>query len=883
MTDTQAPQAIYLKDYQAPFFLIETTELTFKLFENHTLVSSRLSMQPNPAISAEPGAKLILSGGEDLVLEKVSVNGRPLSTDHYQVNNSNLELSVPSGSFVLEIETRIEPQNNTRLEGLYKSNGMFCTQCEAEGFRHITYYLDRPDVMSKFTTRIEADRKSSPILLSNGNKMDSGDLPEGRHWVSWQDPFKKPCYLFALVAGDLSLKEDKFTTCSGREVQIQLFVEAQDLDKCEHAIVSLQNAMRWDEENYGCEYDLDIYMIVAVSHFNMGAMENKGLNIFNTSCVLAKQETTTDAAFQRVEGVVAHEYFHNWSGNRVTCRDWFQLSLKEGFTVFRDEVFSADMGSSTVKRIEEVTFLKTVQFAEDAGPLSHPVRPQSYIEMNNFYTTTVYNKGAEVVRMIHTLTGEAGFRRGTDLYFECFDGQAVTTDDFVDVMEEANDIDLKQFRRWYAQAGTPVVKVAAEYDSHQQTYTLTVKQHCEAKPGTPENEAFLIPLKVALLDAAGQELPLKLADLPETNVGEMVLRVSQFEQQFVFVGLESEPVPSLLRNFSAPVNLEFSYTDSQLSFLMSNDTDGFNRWNAAQQLAQQCIFDQIKNYRAGRPVVLDETLLSGYREVLKNKDLDKAMVANMLTLPSEAYLCGQMMPADIVAVHAVRQSLIRLLAENLKSELLDIYETNKTTGQYKPDAQQVAQRSLKNCSLMYLMTLGDEAVRAACYSQFSCGNNMTDVSSALRALVHTGAAEGSVALAEFIEKWQHEPLVVDQWFAVQAASPQSSTLDNVKKLMEHPLFELTNPNKVRALIATFCSANLINFHSEKGEGYDFLAENVVALDKINPQIAARIVNPLSRWRQQNDTRQALMKAALEKIRSTPSLSNDLYEVVSKSL
>ncbi|HEX4975201.1 MAG TPA: aminopeptidase N, partial [Pseudomonadales bacterium] len=578
MKDNNAPHAIYLKDYRPPAFLIDKTELTFKLFEQHTEVFSRLTMRRNPV--AERATLLHLDGGDRLRLQSIALNGRTLQQHEFSLIDNNLELAVETDDFVLDIVTEIQPHLNTRLEGLYLSKGMFCTQCEAEGFRHITYYLDRPDVMSKFTTRIEADNTLFPVLLSNGNKIGAGALAEGRHWAEWQDPFKKPCYLFALVAGDLAVKQDRFTTMHGRDVLLQLFVEPSDLNKCDFALHALKQAMLWDEQVYGREYDLDIYMIVAVSHFNMGAMENKGLNIFNTSCVLANPETTTDAAFQRVEGVVAHEYFHNWSGNRVTCRDWFQLSLKEGFTVFRDEEFSADSGSRTVKRIEDVTFLRTQQFSEDAGPLAHPVRPESYIEMNNFYTSTVYNKGAEVVRMIHTLVGKEGFRKGCDLYFERFDGQAVTTDDFVACMEEANAIDLRQFRRWYTQAGTPRLLVTDHYDAATRTYRLEISQHCNPTPQQPVKEPFFLPFKMALLDEQGQALPLMLKHSDDSHGAiEKTLIIHERDHQFEFLNVNARPTPSLLRGFSAPVHLDYSYSKAQLSFLMAHDSDGFNRWD----------------------------------------------------------------------------------------------------------------------------------------------------------------------------------------------------------------------------------------------------------------------------------------------------------------
>lgn len=882
MKDNNAPHAIYLKDYRPPAFLIEKTELTFKLFEQHTDVFSRLTMRRNPF--AERATLLRLDGGDRLRLQSIALNGRALKQHEFSLIDNHLELTVESDDFVLDIVTEIQPQLNTRLEGLYLSKGMFCTQCEAEGFRHITYYLDRPDVMSKFTTRIEADKKMFPVLLSNGNKMGAGELPEGRHWAEWQDPFKKPCYLFALVAGDLAVKQDRFTTMHGRDVLLQLYVEPADLNKCDFALHALKQAMLWDEQVYGREYDLDIYMIVAVSHFNMGAMENKGLNIFNTSCVLANPETTTDAAFQRVEGVVAHEYFHNWSGNRVTCRDWFQLSLKEGFTVFRDEEFSADSGSRTVKRIEDVTFLRTQQFSEDAGPLAHPVRPESYIEMNNFYTSTVYNKGAEVVRMIHTLVGKKGFRKGCDLYFERFDGQAVTTDDFVACMEEANAIDLRQFRRWYTQAGTPRLLVTDHYDASAQTYSLEIKQLCNPTPQQPVKEPFFLPFKMALLDAQGQALPLKLKHSDDSPLAtEKTFVIDEANNRFDFVNVDARPIPSLLRGFSAPVHLDYAYSKAQLSFLMAHDDDGFNRWDASQKLAQLCIFEQIENHRSNGTIELDAVLLAGFKAILENIELDKAMVAKMLALPSESYLLELMPVADPHAVHVVREALAKQLANNLHSLFLSCYQNNQISQAYEPSPEQIAKRSLRNACLHYLMYTQQADIQTLCYRQFEEGSNMTDVAAALRALVHHGAPQSAVALSTFIERWQHEDLVVNQWFVIQSASPQRDTLLKVKQLLEHPLFEITNPNKVRSLLSTFCMSNLVNFHHENGEGYAFLADMVIRLDDINPQIAARMVSPLSKWRRYDGVRQVLMCRALTQIKNVPSLSNDVFEMVNKSL
>ncbi|HEY5717707.1 MAG TPA: aminopeptidase N, partial [Motiliproteus sp.] len=680
------PRTIYLKDYRVPPFLIERTALHFELGEKATLVKSRLSMRRNPA-SEEQTAPLALHGDGSLELRRLVVDGRDLAASEYELGEQGLVIpGAFTAPFELECVTLIKPQENTSLEGLYKSNGMFCTQCEAEGFRKITYYLDRPDVMSIFTTTVVADQVEYPVLLSNGNPVAQGEQ-DGRHWVTWEDPFAKPAYLFALVAGKLAVVEDSFTTCSGREIALRLFVEPQNLDKCEHAIRSLQKAMRWDEQVYGREYDLDIFMIVAVDHFNMGAMENKGLNIFNSSCVLAKPETTTDSSFERIEGIVAHEYFHNWSGNRVTCRDWFQLSLKEGFTVFRDAEFTADMGSRTVKRIDDVALLRTQQFAEDAGPMAHPIRPASFIEISNFYTLTVYEKGAEVVRMLHTLLGAETFREGSDLYFARFDGQAVTTDDFVACMAEVSGLDLTQFKHWYSQAGTPRVEVEDHYDADSGRYTLTLSQSCPPTPECSDKQPFVIPVALGLLDEAGNDLPLGPGQTTQ------VLRLEQAQQTFVFEQIPCRPVPSLLRGFSAPVILRYPYSRDQLMFLMAHDSDGFNRWDAGQQLAVQIIQGLISDYQVGRELLLDERLEQAYRLVLADDELDEAMVAKMLTLPSEAYLAQLADEIDVDAIHAVRNFVRRTLAERLAEPLQATYQRNRSQGPFALNAAAVAQRA----------------------------------------------------------------------------------------------------------------------------------------------------------------------------------------------
>ncbi|WP_207061960.1 aminopeptidase N [Motiliproteus sp. SC1-56] len=871
------PRAIHLKDYRVPPFLIDQTELHFELGEKATLVKSRLQMRRNPA-SGELDAPLELDGDADLTLRRLVLDGKDLAPGDYLLESDTLRLDGLPEQFVLECVTLIKPQENTSLEGLYKSNGMFCTQCEAEGFRKITYYLDRPDVMARFTTTVVADKDDYPVLLSNGNPVEEGEVSEGRHFVTWEDPFPKPAYLFALVAGNLERVEDSFTTASGREVALRLFVEPQNLDKCDHAIRSLKKAMAWDEEVYGREYDLDIFMIVAVDHFNMGAMENKGLNIFNSSCVLAKPETTTDSAFERIESIVAHEYFHNWSGNRVTCRDWFQLSLKEGFTVFRDAEFSADMGSRTVKRIEDVTLLRTAQFAEDGGPMAHPVRPASYIEISNFYTLTVYEKGAEVVRMIHTLLGPEQFRAGSDLYFARHDGQAVTTDDFVAAMEEASGVDLGQFRRWYEQAGTPRLQVSDAYDADAKRYTLNVKQSCPPSPGQDRKAPFHIPLAVGLLDAEGRDIPLK------DGATTQVLHLAESEQQFHFDNVPCKPVPSLLRGFSAPVKLSYPYSRDELVFLMSHDSDGFNRWDAGQQLAVAIIEELIVDYRAGRELKLDQRLVQAYRQLLADTGLDPAMVAKMLVLPSESYLSELAETVDVEAIHRVREFVRRTLATELRDLLLEVYRRNRSDGPYTLAAEAIARRRLQNQSLGYLMALEEKEVLALAQNQFENADNMTDAQAALSLIAHSGfEAEAAAALDAFYQRWQADTLVVNQWFTTQATTPRDNALETVRALMDHEAFELANPNRVRALIGAFCSQNPVQFHRADGEGYRFLADRVIELDRLNPQIASRLLTPLTRWRKYPPELSAQMQAQLQRVLAVEELSRDCYEVVSKSL
>ncbi len=887
VVSNEEPKTIYLKDYQVPNFLIHKTDLKFELSEENTRVTATLTLERN---SKSEDVKPLILQGQDLELESVAINGRVIRRDDYQVTNSDLTLVNVPDSFELTCLTLIKPQENTSLEGLYKSHTMFCTQCEAEGFRKITYYLDRPDVMSEFTVTIVADKTKYPVLLSNGNPIDEGELEGNLHYAVWHDPFMKPCYLFALVAGDLQYVEDYFTTMNDRSIRLRIYVEPKDLNKCGHAMLSLKNSMKWDEDVYGREYDLDIFNIVAVDDFNMGAMENKGLNIFNTSCVLANPSTTTDAAFQRVEGVVAHEYFHNWSGNRVTCRDWFQLSLKEGFTVFRDAEFSADMNSATVKRVEDVILLKTLQFAEDAGPMSHPVQPDSYIEINNFYTLTIYEKGAEVVRMIHTLLGDDLFREGSDEYFARNDGKAATIEDFVVCMEDVSGRDLSQFKRWYKQAGTPYLQVEDDYNPVDETYTLVFKQSCRATAECEQKQPYVIPVAMGLLGDGG-DLPLVIkGEEPQVELSDnthRVIEITKSEERIIFTDIKEKPVPSLLRGFSAPVNLHFQYSREELAFLMARDTDGFNRWDASQKLASDILLELVNKGKGRKSATLDSTLANTCRAVLSDPTLDKAMVALMLKLPSEAALHQEMDIVDVDAIHESRNLLRQSLAQALESDFKAVYLQNKTDEAFKASSEQVAQRSLKNLALSYLCLTGKEEYLAMAQEQFKANHNMTDVMAALNCLVNSDTEQAmamkQAALVDFYDHWQVEALVVNQWLTVQAVCELSGGLERVKNLLQHTSFSMKNPNKIRAVIGAFCMNNHVNFHRIDGEGYVFLADQIIALNEINPQIASRLLTPLTKWKRFDSTRQGLMCDALKRIQATENLSPDVFEVVNKSL
>ncbi len=884
MRDAQ-PQVIYRKDYKVPAFLIDRTELAFDLHEDHALVSACLHLRRNP--QAERGAALELHG-QELELLSLMLDGRELAPAEYRLSAEHLVIEGVPERFELRSVARIQPQNNTSLEGLYKSRAMFCTQCEAEGFRKITWYLDRPDILAEFHVTIEADESRYPVLLSNGNPVSRESLGNGRHRASWHDPFPKPSYLFALVAGDLRHVEDSFRTASGRDVTLRIYVEEKDIDKCDHAMLSLQQSMRWDEEVYGREYDLEVFNIVAVDDFNMGAMENKGLNIFNSSCVLCSPDTTTDAGFQKVQSIVAHEYFHNWSGNRVTCRDWFQLSLKEGFTVFRDAEFSADMGSRTVKRVEDVNRLRSAQFAEDAGPMAHPVRPDSFIEISNFYTVTIYEKGAEVVRMIHTLLGAERFRQGSDLYFSRHDGQAVTCEDFVRAMEEASGEDLTRFRLWYSQAGTPTLSARGEYDPEARRYTLTLRQGTPPTPGQPDKAPLMIPVALGLLGSAGN-LPLRLAgevaDAETADNTHRVLVLTEEEQSFCFEGVMEPPVPALLRGLSAPVRLDYAYSSADLCALMSREDDGFVRWDAAQQLALRVLDAAREQLAAGEAVTVEPLYHQACGDLLANTALDPAMVAEMLRLPGESYLAelaASRGGADVDAIHAARNAVREALAQRHADAFLACYQRLASSEPYAANSVQIGARSLRNICLDYLALAGEEGVALAA-GQFADASNLSDRLAALQILANHGSpAQRDATLEWFYQDWQHETLVINQWLQVQATLQAPDTLERVQRLLQHPAFDSRNPNKLRALIGAFCTANPVNFHRADGAGYRFLADRIEEIDARNPQIAARLLTPLTRWRNYLG-REQLMRAQLQRLAALPAVSRDVYEVLDKAL
>ncbi len=862
-TDT-APKAVYLKDYKAPDYKAVNVDLTFRIFDSHTEVTSRTDYIKNHA-----GRNEVVLNGEGMILKSVILDGAPLSPDQYIIDDHALTMPCPGDQFTLEITTHIDPAGNTSLEGLYKSEGNYCTQCESEGFRKITYFTDRPDVMSVFTTRIEADQ-SMPVLLSNGNLIGEGKIEGGRHFAVWNDPFPKPCYLFALVAGTLDYIQDHFTTMTGRKVDLRIYARSPDLPQCPWAMESLIRSMKWDEEVFGREYQLDRFNIVAVSDFNFGAMENTSLNIFNTALVLAEANTATDNDFLRVEGVIGHEYFHNWSGNRVTCRDWFQLSLKEGLTVFRDQEFTADVNSRAVKRIDDVVLLRARQFPEDAGPLAHPIRPDNYIEINNFYTTTVYEKGGEVIRMQKTLMGQDKFRKGTDLYFDRFDGQAVTCDDFVQCMQEASGTDLSHFKLWYSQAGTPEIAAHGAYDEQAQAYTLTLSQTVPPTVGQPDKKPMHMPIAVGLISPNGDEI-----------MATKILELTKDRQDFKFENIPSRPVPSILRNFSAPVKLSTNLSDDDYRFLMVHDTDGFNRWESGQIIAMRLIKALLKDRKTDLSAFVQTT--ASLLDQCPDAKQDKALLARMLTLPDISIVAQECDPIDPDAIYDVLTLLMRAVLAAHRGKLLSVFDSVNTNKPYAPDPVSMGERSLKRVMLRYLSASLDREAAALAKSVYDHANNMTDRMIGLSALMDTSAPEREDALKDFHARFKDYPLVIDKWFSAQAMAVRPDTLADIRKLSTHPDFTLKNPNRARSLYGAFSMNNMVKFHAKDGSGYDLLLKAVLETDKINPHVSSRLLTAIRDWKRYTPDRQEKMKKILETVVETKGLSPHAFEIASKTL
>lgn len=869
-TETK-PIAKYRLDYKAPDFTITDIDLDFDLAPELTTVTARSRViQKNNTVNE------LMLDGEDLKLISINIDEQPWHD--YQITDTGLIVRNVPAEFTLTIVNEIKPIDNTALEGLYVSGEALCTQCEAEGFRHITYYLDRPDVLARFSTRITANKQNYPYLLSNGNRIAQGQLDDGRHWVQWQDPFPKPSYLFALVAGDFDVLSDTFITKSQRKVDLEIYVDKGNLDRSQWAMTSLKNAMQWDESRFGLEYDLDIFMIVAVDFFNMGAMENKGLNIFNSKYVLAKPETATDHDYLGIEGVIGHEYFHNWTGNRVTCRDWFQLSLKEGLTVFRDQEFSADMGSRAVKRIDDVKILRTVQFAEDASPMAHPIRPDKVIEMNNFYTVTVYEKGAEVIRMMHTLLGEEKFQAGMQLYFQRHDGSAATCDDFVQAMQDASGIDLTHFKLWYSQSGTPELTITDHYDQQNQQYTLTVKQVTPPTLDQSEKQPLHIPLAIELYQGSGELINLQY----QGQTINQVLNLHQAQQQFIFDNVKEKPIIALLQDFSAPVKLHYNYQDNELIFLMQKANNAFNRYDAAQMLLAKYIYLNVSNYQQKQSLILPDTVIDGFRAILLSEQLDSALIAQILTLPSENEIANLFTIVDPDAIYQVRKFLLCQFANGLYDELYAIYH-HHSLPYYRITHADMAKRALRNCCL-YILSFADNKKQADLLvkSQYEQADNMTDSLAALHTAVMAQLPCKDILLTDFDERWHKDGLVMDKWFALQASSPNNA-LQIVKTLLTHRSFSLNNPNRVRSLIGAFVNNNPAAFHMLDGSGYHFLVEILTELNQKNPQVASRLIDPLIRLKRYDEKRASLMREALERLLKLNNLSNDLYEKITKAL
>jgi aminopeptidase N len=876
---TEEPRPIRLKDYRPPDWLIDTVELDLSLDASATRVRAKLRLKPN---SAGTPAPLVLDG-EDLVLRSLSLDGKELPKESYVVTPEQLTIAQPPNrAFELDIETVIDPAVNTRLMGLYRAGSTYCTQCEAEGFRRITYFLDRPDVMAVYTTRIEADKDEAPVLLANGNLISQGAVAgTNRHFAVWHDPFKKPCYLFALVGGKLARIADTFTTMSGREVALHIYVEPGKEERALYAMDSLKRAMRWDEEAFGREYDLDIFMIVAVSAFNMGAMENKGLNIFNDKFVLASPATATDNDYAHIEAVIAHEYFHNWTGDRITCRDWFQLCLKEGLTVFRDEEFSGDQRSRAVERISGVRALRAHQFVEDAGPLAHAVRPEVYHEINNFYTTTVYDKGSEVVRMIKVLLGPQLFRQGMDLYFARHDGEAATVEQFVQCFADVSGRDFTQFMRWYTQAGTPEVVVTTHYDARAKTYRIEATQSIPPTPGQPHKDPMIIPLALGLVDQGGRDLPLKVEGRP---LEQAVIEINQPRQSFVFTDVAERPIPSVNRNFSAPIKLNLPLDPGELRFLAATDADPFNRWQAVQTLAMSLLTDNVAALRNAAAARSDDGLVGALGGILADEKLEPAFIALTLSPPSEADIAREIgRDIDPEAIYRARRDLRATIGERLRPALTDAYHRLSTPGPYRPDAASAGRRALKNLCLDLLAATAHGPAIALALAQYQNADNMTDRMAALETLSQHDRAERAQALEDFYARYVDDPLIIDKWLALQAAIPEPATLARVQALTSHPAFSMTNPNRIRALIGSFAQANHTQFNRIDGAGYDFIAGIVLALDPKNPQVAARLMGAFRSWRALEPRRRERAEHTLRRVAAASNLSRDVGDIVARTL
>ena len=871
----------YLKDYRPPEYLIDKIDLHFDLKENNTKVVSTMQIRRNTDIADKNTPLVFDCGCHSENIDSIIAEDMVLLPDEYEIKEKSFILPNVPEQFTLEITTILHPEQNTSLEGLYKSGSTFCTQCEAEGFRKITCFPDRPDVMTRFSCVITADKEKYPVLLSNGNLIKKGDLPHGRHFVQWEDPFKKPSYLFALVAGDLVCIEDSFTTCSGRDISLKIYVEHENRNKCGHAMKSLKQAMEWDENRFGREYDLDLYQIVAVNDFNMGAMENKGLNIFNSKYVLAEPETATDTDFMNIQGVIAHEYFHNWTGNRITLKNWFQLSLKEGLTVFRDQEFSSDMNSRGVKRISDVKKLKTFQFPEDSGPMAHPVMPASYIEMNNFYTTTVYNKGAELIRMIFQILGKDLFRKAMDLYFEKFDGQAITIENFIETMEEKSEIDLSQFRLWYFQSGTPVVTIKREYDSSTKKLSIHLSQHIEPDRNQKHKKPMHIPVKIGFISKNGMDITKEIFGASEYQFP--LIQFRKEKQTFIFNDVPSKTIPSMFREFSAPVKIQNDLSMEEIAFLMANDKDEFNRWDAARQLFSQEIASLVDMIQKGKKLKVSYNLKTAFKKALKDTDADRAILAAILTLPDENEAAGNFKTIDVDAIHGALLFLKQEFAENFRKEFQNIIKICSKSDPFDLSGKAMGDRAFKNLALSYLGSLGTDEIAEMIYHRFRHAATMTDEISSLSILCNMDSKFTKLALEEFYSKWKSDSLVIDKWFEVQAGSILPDTFGKVKKLVSHPDFSLKNPNRIRALVGVFAAQNPFNFHRSDGEGYRFTADIIITLDQTNPMIAARLVSSFNNWKRYDNERQKKMKKQLKNIMALPSISTDVYEIVSRTL